>query len=301
MDGLHTTMTLNNGVKMPRLGLGVWKTDNHGAQESVAAAIRNHYIAIDTARQYGNEQGTGAGIKQGLQQAGLKREDIFVTTKLYNGDQGDADKVTNAFNGQLQALGLDYIDLYLMHWPVDAHFIESYHAMEQLYNAGKIRAIGVSNFDNDRMEKLLEAAEIVPAVNQMEFNPTNQERDILTFDQSHGIQLAAWSPLGGGRSLKNPVIEKLADKYHKTAAQIILRWEWQRDLIMVVKSVHEDRIISNSQIFDFELSDEDVQTINQLDEGKRGLWYSDFQWHDPNAKIANAIDHWDDTDPSKPL
>lgn len=295
MDGLHSTITLNNGVKMPRFGLGVWKTDNRTSRDSVAAAIKNGYLAIDTARQYGNEQGTGAGIKLGLGQAGLKRSDLFVTTKLYNGEQGDYDQVSKAFENQLKDLGLDYVDLYLMHWPVDKTYIESYHAMEKLYREGKVRAIGVSNFDNDRMEKLLEEAEIIPAVNQMEFNPTNQEREILAFDQSHDIEMTAWSPLGGGESLTNPVIDALAKKYDRSAVQIILRWEWQRDIVTVVKSTHEKRIIQNSQIFDFSLSDEDVQKINELDQGKRGLWYDDFQWHNPNGKVANGIDQWPDT------
>ena len=295
MDGLHSTITLNNGVKMPRFGLRVWKTDNRTSRDSVAAAIKNGYLAIDTARQYGNEQGTGAGIKLGLEQAGLKRSDLFVTTKLYNGEQGDYDQVSKAFENQLKDLGLDYVDLYLMHWPVDKTYIESYHAMEKLYREGKVRAIGVSNFDNDRMEKLLEEAEVIPAVNQMEFNPTNQEREILAFDQSHDIEMTAWSPLGGGESLTNPVIDALAKKYDRSAAQIILRWEWQRDIITVVKSTHEKRIIQNSQIFDFSLSDEDVQKINELDQGKRGLWYDDFQWHNSNGKVANGIDQWPDT------
>ncbi len=296
MDGLKSTITLNNGVKMPRFGLGVWRTNNHNARDSVVAALQNGYIAIDTAKQYGNEYGTGVGIKQGLEKAGLRREDIFVTTKLFNGDQGDYDQVAHAFEGQLKALGTDYVDLYLMHWPVDATYIESYHAMERLYQEGKIRAIGVSNFDNDRMEKLLESAEVVPAVNQMEFNPTNQERDVLAFDQSHGIEMTAWSPLGGGASLKNPVIQELAKKYERSAAQVILRWAWQRNIVTVSKSIHENRIIENSHIFDFELSDEDVAGINQLDQGKRGLWYDDFDWHNPKGTYTSNVDHWDDTD-----
>lgn len=295
MDGLQSTIKLNNGVEMPRFGLGVWKSNNHTARDSVAAALRDGYHAIDTAKQYGNERGTGAGIKLGLQQAGLKRSDIFVTTKLYNGDQGNYDKVAKAFEGQLKDLGLDYVDLYLMHWPVDATYIESYQAMERLQKQGKIRAIGVSNFDNDRLAKLLESAEIVPAVNQMEFNPTNQEKKILQFDQSHNVQMTAWSPLGGGRSLTNPMIDKLAKKYDRSAAQIILRWEWQRGIVTVIKSAHEKRIIDNSHIFDFKLRDEDVQTINQLDQGERGLWYNDFKWHNPNGEFGNSVAQWDDT------
>lgn len=295
MDGLHSTIKLNNGIEMPRLGLGVWKTNNRDSRDSVIAAIKHGYRAIDTARQYGNERGTGAGIREGLQQAGLKRDDLFVTTKLYNGEQGDYDKVSKVLDNQLSDLGLDYVDLYLIHWPVDATYIESYHALERLYKEGKVRAIGVSNFDNDRMSKLLEESEVIPAVNQMEFNPSQQEKDILTFDESHGIQLEAWSPLGGGKSLSNPVINELAKKYGRSAAQIILRWEWQRDIITVVKSTHEKRIVENSDIFDFKISDEDIQRINELDENSRGLWYDDFKWHNPNGQYGNSIDQWDDT------
>ncbi|MEE8824621.1 aldo/keto reductase [Lentilactobacillus sunkii] len=280
---------------MPRLGLGVWKTNNRDSRDSVIAAIKHGYRAIDTARQYGNERGTGAGIREGLQQAGLKRDDLFVTTKLYNGEQGDYDKVSKVLDNQLSDLGLDYVDLYLIHWPVDATYIESYHALERLYKEGKVRAIGVSNFDNDRMSKLLEESEVIPAINQMEFNPSQQEKDILTFDESHGIQLEAWSPLGGGKSLSNPVINELAKKYGRSAAQIILRWEWQRDIITVVKSTHEKRIVENSDIFDFKISDEDIQRINELDENSRGLWYDDFKWHNPNGQYGNSIDQWDDT------
>lgn len=295
MDGLHSTIKLNNGIEMPRLGLGVWKTNNRDSRDSVIAAIKHGYRAIDTARQYGNERGTGAGIREGLQQAGLKRDDLFVTTKLYNGEQGDYDKVSKVLDNQLSDLGLDYVDLYLIHWPVDATYIESYHALERLYKEGKVRAIGVSNFDNDRMSKLLEESEVIPAINQMEFNPSQQEKDILTFDESHGIQLEAWSPLGGGKSLSNPVINELAKKYGRSAAQIILRWEWQRDIITVVKSTHEKRIVENSDIFDFKISDEDIQRINELDENSRGLWYDDFKWHNPSGQYGNSIDQWDDT------
>ncbi|MCL0312071.1 aldo/keto reductase [Apilactobacillus xinyiensis] len=292
LEGLEQTTTLNNGVKMPKLGLGVWKTDNKSAKESVKTAIKKGYHLIDTAKQYGNETGVGEGIKEALAETGMNRKDLFITTKLFNGDQG-YESTINALEGTLKRLDLTYLDLYLVHWPVDGKYVDTWKAMEHLYRQGKIRAIGVSNFDNERLQDLLDHADIVPAVNQMETNPINQEKGILEFNNHAGIQLEAWSPLGGGEALSNPEVNKIAEKHNKSAAQVILRWDWQRGFVTIPKSSHEERIIQNSDIFDFKLSDAEMEAINQLDKGKRSLWYENFAWH--GGEYVDEVDHWDDS------
>ncbi|TPR18213.1 aldo/keto reductase [Apilactobacillus timberlakei] len=294
LEGLEETTTLNNGVKMPRLGLGVWKTDNTSAKESVKEGIIKGYHLIDTAKQYGNESGVGEGIKEGLAATGMNRKDLFITTKLFNGDQG-YQSTLDAVNGTLERLDLTYIDLYLIHWPVDGKYIDTWRAMEKLYHDGKVRAIGVSNFDNERLQNLLDNTNIVPAVNQMEFNPINQEKGIVEFNNHAGIQLEAWSPLGGGEALSNPEIKKIADKYSKSVAQVIIRWDWQKGIVTIPKSSHEKRIIQNSDIFDFKLSDDDIKTIDAIDKAKRSLWYDDFGWHNPEGQVVDAVDKWDDS------
>ncbi|MDN2612732.1 aldo/keto reductase [Apilactobacillus sp. EABW-1NA] len=293
LEGLEETTTLNNGVEMPRLGLGVWKTDNTSAKESVKESIIKGYHLIDTAKQYGNETGVGEGIKEGLAATGQNRKDLFITTKLFNGDQG-YESTINVLNGTLKRLDLTYIDLYLMHWPVDGKYIDTWKAMEELYRQGKIRAIGISNFDNERLQNLLDHSDIVPAVNQMEFNPVNQEKDILEFNNHAGIQLEAWSPLGGGEALSNEDIKKIADKYNKSVAQVILRWDWQKGVVTIPKSSHEERIIQNSDIFDFKLSEDDMKTIEGIDKQKRSLWYPDFEWH-TTGQMTDTVDKWDDS------
>lgn len=296
MRDLKSTIKLNNGVEMPQFGLGVWKSSNTDAKNAVSTAIQNGYVLIDTAKQYGNETGVGQGIKEGLQKTGMNRKDLFITTKVFNGDQG-YDSTLYAFDNQLERLGLHYVDLLLVHWPVDNKFIDTYRAMENLYKSGRVRAIGISNFDNDRLEQLLDRSEITPVINQMEFNPTNQESEILAQNNLLGIQMEAWSPLGGGESLNDPTIKQIADRYHKSVAQVILRWEYQRNLVIIPKSIHEQRIIENSQIFDFELSTEDMQLMNGLDKGQdnRGLWYDDFKWHNPDGPWGDEVDRWDDS------
>lgn len=293
---LTQRITLNNGYTMPRLGLGVWKTSNTDAANSVSQAIQHGYRMIDTAKQYGNEPGVGAGIQDGLLKAGLNRQDLFVTTKVLNGDQG-YDSTLRAFEASLKQLRLHYVDLYLIHWPVDGKFIDTWRALEELYRNGQVRAIGISNFDQERLTELLDKTAITPMVNQMEFNPLNQEKDLRRLMQLAGIQLEAWSPLGGGAALSQPTITKLAAKYQRSAAQIILRWDYQHNIITIPKSTHVERIVANSQIADFTLSDEDVAAIDALDQGKRGLWYDDFTWHNPtNPKaFTGDVQAWDDT------
>ncbi|MDN6639331.1 MAG: aldo/keto reductase [Tetragenococcus sp.] len=297
---LDETTTLNNGVKMPYFGLGVWKTDNHTAQNSVTEAIKNGYHLIDTAKQYGNQAGVAKGIREGLRQTGGNRKDLFITSKLFDGDAG-YDSALHAFYDTLHELQLTYIDLFLIHWPVDEHYIDTWHALEKLYKDGLIRAIGVSNFDNERLQNLLDHANVTPAVNQMEYNPLNQEKEIHEMARMTGIQLEAWSPLGGGQALSNPTIKQLAEKYNKTAAQIILRWNYQQDVITIPKSTHQERMIENSQIMDFELTDEDVQKIQEMDEKKHTLWYDDFYWHNPTDpnNHPESIEVWDDTEQYK--
>lgn len=294
VESLTSKTKLNNGVLMPRLGLGVWKTNNTTAKNSVESAIEHGYRLIDTAKQYGNEYGVGQGIKAGLAKTGLNRKDLFVTSKLYNGNQGYVSTL-HAIKGTLKRLGLSYLDLYLMHWPVDGKYVDTWRAMEKLYHEGYVRAIGISNFDVPRMKKLLAHATVTPVINQMEFHPICQEKDVLAFDNWKGIQTEAWSPLGGGQSLNNPELKKIAAKYNKSTAQVILRWDFQRHVVTIPKSAHEKRIVQNSQIFDFKLSDDDMQKINGLDQEKRSLWYDNFKWHSVNAPYTDEVDHWDDS------
>ncbi|GEO79324.1 oxidoreductase [Companilactobacillus mindensis DSM 14500] len=290
---LDSTVTLNNGVKMPQLGMGVWKVNNTGAAQSVEWALKHGYKAIDTAKQYGNEVGVGKGLQKGFADNGLKREDIFLTTKIFNGDQGYQSTLDN-FEGQLKNLQTDYVDLLLIHWPVNGTYLETWRALETIYKEGKARAIGVSNFNIERLQDILKHASIKPAVNQMEFNPLCQEVDIKNFCDENGIYLEAWSPLGGGSVLKDPRLQKIADKYNKSVAQVILRWDLQRGVITIPKSVHEERIVQNADVYDFELSEDDIKEINGLDTDKRSLWYGDFFWSGNPDGYKDSVEDWKD-------
>ncbi|APX71380.1 aldo/keto reductase [Companilactobacillus allii] len=290
---LESTVTLNNGVQMPQVGLGVWKVNNTGASQSVQWAIKHGYKAIDTAKQYDNEKGVGLGLKKALADNNMKREDIFLTTKIFNGDQG-YDSTLEQFKGQLKRLQTDYVDLLLIHWPVDGTYLETWRALEKIYHDGYARAIGISNFDITKMKDILLNASVKPAVNQMEFNPLCQEEDIKAFCDKHNIYLEAWSPLGGGAVLGDTRLKKIADKYNKSVAQVILRWDLQRGIITIPKSVHEARIIQNADIYDFELDDKDVAEINGFDEDKRSIWYGGFFWHGNPDGYKDEVDVWDD-------
>ncbi len=295
-DILKQTTKLNNGIEMPLFGLGVWQTNNTNAKNATSTAIQNGYRMIDTAKQYGNQRGVGVGIKDGLLKAGLNRKDLFITSKVFNGDAGYK-AALHGFEETMEELQLDYLDLYLIHWPVDNTYLDTWHALEELYRKGRIRAIGISNFDAGRLQNLLDNSDVTPAVNQLEFNPLNQEKEIRQAMQLQGVQLEAWSPLGGGASLNDPAVKKLAEKYNKTAAQVILQWDIQEGAVTIPKSVHEKRIIENSQVGDFQLSADDLAEIENLDQGKRSLWYSDFGWHNPKNPdpVPDLIDQWDDT------
>ncbi|GAA4715878.1 aldo/keto reductase [Brevibacillus fulvus] len=258
------TTVLHNGVKMPWLGLGVWKVTAEGEVEhAVATAIKNGYRSIDTAAVYGNEEGVGRAI----QQSGVAREDLFITTKIWNSEQG-YDSTLRAFEESRKKLGLTYVDLYLIHWPVKGKYKDTWKALEKLYKDGVVRAIGVSNFHVHHLQDLMADCEIVPMVDQVEFHPLLTQRELLQFTKENNIQMEAWSPLMQG-NLDLPLLKELAEKYQKTPAQIVLRWDLQQGVVTIPKSVKEQRIIENSDIFDFELSAEDVEKINGLNQNKR--------------------------------
>lgn len=260
-------VTLNNGVKMPQLGYGVWKISNEEVIEPVLKALEVGYRSIDTAMIYGNEEGVGEAIRK----SGIPREEIFVTTKLWNGDQG-YNETLRAFDESLERLGLDYLDLYLIHWPMPKYdlYVETYQAMEKLYKEGRVRAIGVSNFHIEYLQRLFDECEVVPVVNQVECHPYFQQEKLKDFCKKHNIYIESWSPLyQGGEVLEDPVIQELAEKHKKTPAQIVLRWHIEEDSIVIPKSVTPSRIEENFQIFDFELSAADMEAIRSIHRNER--------------------------------
>ncbi|MCZ2465484.1 aldo/keto reductase [Limosilactobacillus vaginalis] len=266
---------------MPQIGFGVWKIPFNQTAKVVTDAIKNHYRLIDTAKQYGNEEQVGQGIKD----SGIERKQLFLTTKIFNGDQGDFDKLRNAFNEQLKKLGTDHVDLLLLHWPVFNKYIESWRALEAIYNDGQARAIGVCNFDVDHLQKLMDHANIMPMVNQIEFNPRIHQPDTVAFCQDNHIQLEAWSPLGNGQLLSSPVISKIAKEHGKTPAQVIIRWELQQGFIVIPKSIHEERMRENRDVYDFELDADEMEAIAMLDEEKHSIWYDKYKWSgNPNGR-----------------
>ncbi len=264
IHSITDTTQLNNGVHMPWLGLGVWQVaEGQEVIQSVAYALKHGYRSIDTAAGYQNEAGVGEAIRE----SGIPREQLFITTKLANRDQG-YESTLRAFEDSRSKLGLDYIDLYLIHWPGKDKFQETWRAFEKLYKEGLIRAIGVSNFKVHHLERLAESSDIVPAVNQVEFHPLLQQQELLGYCRQKGIQLEAWSPLMQGH-LDLPLIADLAQKYGKTPAQIILRWDLQLGVVTIPKSVREARIQENAGVFDFTLSNEDMQAIGSLNQDRR--------------------------------
>ncbi len=262
---LESTTELNNGVQMPWVGLGVFLT-NPGpeVEESVTAALELGYRHIDTAAYYRNEEGVGKAVRS----SGIPREQLFVTTKVWNDDQG-YDKTLKAFQASKKALGIGYIDLYLVHWPVSGLYLDTYRALEKLYKDGEVRAIGVSNFLVHHLEDIAEHSDVVPAVNQVEFHPFLRQPELLAYCKAHGVQLEAWSPLTRGRRIDDPVIVAIARKHGRTAAQVMLRWNLQHEVVTIPKSIHRGRIKENSQLFDFELDADDMKGLDALDEGSR--------------------------------
>jgi len=269
VNNLQDRVELNNGVKMPWIGLGVFKvTDGSEAANAVAAAIKNGYRSIDTAFVYKNEEGVGMGIKEGLKATGLSREDLFITSKVWNADQG-YESTLKAYDDSLKRLGLDYLDLYLIHWPVAGKYKDTWRALETLYKEKKVRTIGVSNFHVHHLEDLLKDSEIIPAIDQVEFHPRLQQIDLRQFCKKQGIQFEAWSPLMQGGLFENDILKSIGQKHNKSVAQVIIRWDLQNGVITIPKSTKEHRIIENSNVFDFTLTKEDMDQINSLNEDSR--------------------------------
>ncbi|MEI7027935.1 aldo/keto reductase [Paenibacillus sp. y28] len=255
---------LNNGVTIPWLGFGTWKATGEQVLESVTTALAAGYRSIDTAAIYGNEAEVGQAIKS----SGVPREELFVTTKLWNEHQG-YDSTLRAFEESRKKLGLDVIDLYLIHWPGTNKYKDTWKAFERLYEEGSVRAIGVSNFQIRHLEDLLQNSSVVPVINQVELHPRLVQKELHDFCLKHRIQLEAWSPLMQGQLTQEPVIAAIASKYGKSSAQVILRWDIQKGIVTIPKSVTAERIRENADIFDFELTAEEIAQIDGLNQDKR--------------------------------
>lgn len=255
------TVKLNNGIEMPILGFGVYQVEPRETENVVLDALRVGYRSIDTAAVYRNEEAVGRAIKQ----SGIPREELFITTKLWIQDAG-YEHAKRAFDRSMQKLQLDYLDLYLIHQPFGDYY-GSWRAMEELYSEGRIRAIGVSNFYPDRLLDLMQHNDIVPAVNQVETHPFNQQISAQTFMQENSVQIESWGPFAEGKNdiFNNVVLRKIGEKHAKSVAQVILRWMIQRDVVVIPKSVHKERMAENFNVFDFELSPEEMSTILTLD------------------------------------
>ncbi|MFA7018451.1 MAG: aldo/keto reductase [Sphaerochaetaceae bacterium] len=263
-QNLQDTIMLNNGVAMPCMGLGVFKVgDGSPVINAVTSALRYGYRSIDTAAVYGNEVGVG----QALKKSDLDRESVFITSKVWNEDQG-YESTLQAFETSLKKLDVEYLDLYLIHWPVAGKYLDTWRAMGELYKQKKVRAIGVSNFHIHHLKDILAASDIVPAVNQIELHPLLNQKKIRDFCQLNNIVVEAYSPLMKG-NLNLPVLVDIAERYKKTPAQVVLRWNVQHGIVTIPKSVHDYRIRENSQIFDFSLSDEEMAKIDALNQDKR--------------------------------
>ncbi|WP_242300647.1 aldo/keto reductase [Bacillus cereus group sp. BfR-BA-01494] len=269
MKNLQSKTVLNNGVEMPWFGLGVFKVeDGPELVEAVKSAIKAGYRSIDTAAIYGNEKAVGEGIRAGIKEAGISREDLFITSKVWNSDQG-YETTLAAYEESLKKLELDYLDLYLVHWPVEGKYKDTWRALETLYKEDRVRAIGVSNFQIRHLQDVMKDAEIKPMINQVEYHPRLTQKELQAFCKEQGIQMEAWSPLMQGQLLDNETLQEIAEKHGKTTAQVILRWDLQNGVITIPKSTKEHRIIANADIFNFELTKEDMEKIDALNQNHR--------------------------------
>jgi len=260
-------VTLNNGVEIPQLGFGVFQVPPAETRQATLTALEVGYRHIDTAEMYGNEAEVGEAVRE----SGIERSDIFVTSKLNNGFH-DPDKVPEAFAGTLKALDIEYVDLFLIHWPlptIDVDYVDTWKAMEGLLDGGHLRAIGVSNFQISHLERVIAAGSVVPAVNQSEIHPYLTQDPLREFDRSQGIATEAWSPIARGKVADDPAIKAIAAKVGRTPAQVVLRWHIQRGEIVFPKSVHRSRVEENFALFDFELHDEQMAAISALNRNER--------------------------------
>ncbi|MEU3016937.1 aldo/keto reductase [Nocardiopsis sp. NPDC007018] len=259
-------ITLNNGLRMPQLGFGVWQVPDDAVIEAVSHALAAGYRSIDTAAAYGNERGVG----EALRRSGLPREDVFVTTKLANSDQG-YDAALRAFDTSADQLGVEVVDLYLIHWPLPERdlYVPTWKALERLYAEGRARAIGVCNFQRPHLERVMKEGGITPMVNQIELHPLLSQGELRGFDADHNIATEAWSPLGQGELLRHPLVTEIAEELGRTPAQVLLRWHVQLGNVVIPKSVTPERIRSNFDVFDFELSEEDMERLDGLNEDHR--------------------------------
>lgn len=265
LKNINSVTNLHNTIAMPRLGLGTFRaSDGVEVQQAIQWALAAGYRHIDTAAYYQNEAGVGTAVHS----SGINRSDIFITSKVWNSSQG-YDETIAAFDESMQRLNLDLLDLFLVHWPVPGKYKQTWRALEDLYTAGKIRAIGVSNFHIHHLQDLLQDASITPMVNQIELHPYLQQSELHNFCRAHRIQMEAWSPIMQGQVTEVPELIRLGKKRSKTPAQIALRWILQRDIVAIPKSTRQERIIENADLFDFELDPEDMESITRLDRGQR--------------------------------
>lgn len=264
MLDIHSKVKLNNGVEIPWFGFGTFRAEGEETVMAVKEAIKLGYIHIDTALIYGNEKEVGQGIRE----SGIAREDLFVTTKLWRADQGYESSL-KAIETSLENLGLDYVDLYLIHWPVESKLHSTWKAMEEIAKKGLSHSVGVSNFTPRLLEELKEQSNLVPAVNQVEYQPFLNQKELLAYCQAEGIQLEAYSPLTRARKLDDPTLMKIAGKHGKTVAQVLLRWDLQTEVVTIPKSVTPSRIAENAAIFDFSLDTDDMAILGNMNEDLR--------------------------------
>ena len=267
---LDSRAVLNNGVEIPLLGVGVYQSPpGQTTENAVRYALMIGYRLIDTAQLYGNEEDVGRALRK----SGVSRDDVFIITKVWNSDQG-YESTLQACNKSLQKLGLSYLDLYLIHWPVHGMSEETWKAMVRLLQEQKTRAIGVSNYDIDDLSQLMQSSDVLPAVDQVEFHPFLYQERLLRFCEKNGIQMEAYSPLTRGMRISHPTIVAVANKYRKTPAQVLIRWSLQHGLVVIPKSIQEDRILENSRVFDFQLEFEDMKLFDSLNENLRTVFLS---------------------------